>query len=438
MAGTARIFVESYGCAASSADSEMISGLVRNGGHALVGDPSQSDLNIIVTCSVKDATADRMIHRIRSLRSRPLVVAGCLPKAERGTVERHAGGASLLGPGSLGRTLQVVDSALAGRRQVALEDSGAPKVGIPKVRLNPAVGIIEIASGCMSECTFCQTKLAKGGLSSYRPGDIVRQARAEVGDGCREIWLTSTDNGCYGLDIGTDLPYLVDAVSGIPADFMVRVGMMNPMYVSGGRRRRLLDSFERSPKVFRFLHVPVQSGSDRVLREMGRGHTADTFREIAGEARARFGGGFTIATDVIVGFPAETREDFEMTMGLLEETRPDVVNLSRYSARPGTEAAARRDRVDVETVKRRSREAFGLIRRISEENNREWIGWTGRVLFDEVTQDGVKGRNFAYKPVYAAGGDGDGAGGTARVGQSRTVRITGATANTLRGEIMAS
>ena len=420
----ARIFVEAYGCSASFADSEMISGLVQNGGHTLVDDASESDLNIIVTCSVKDATANKMIHRIKSLESRPLVVAGCLPKAEADTVSRFAQNASMMGPNSLGRTLQVVDSTLGGMRQIALEDTDVSKVGLPKVRLNPAVGIVEIASGCMSECTFCQTKLAKGGLSSYRMGDIVRQVRAEIDDGCREIWLTSTDNGCYGLDIGTDLPELVNAVSAIPRDFMVRVGMMNPMYMPR-IRKRLIESLDSS-RVFKFLHIPVQSGSDRVLHDMKRGHTAETFRKAAREARERFRG-MTISTDVIVGFPSETEGDFEMTVELLEETRPDVVNLSRYSARPGTEAAGM-EQVDVAEVKRRSKAVFEQTNRISAENNKEWIGWRGEVLFDERADDGVKGRNMAYKPVFVRD--------SVEIGQSHTVEITGSGTKSLLGEIM--
>ena len=420
----ARIFVEAYGCSASFADSEMISGLVQNGGHTLVDDASESDLNIIVTCSVKDATANKMIHRIKSLESRPLVVAGCLPKAEADTVSRFAQNASMMGPNSLGRTLQVVDSTLGGMRQIALEDTDVSKVGLPKVRLNPAVGIVEIASGCMSECTFCQTKLAKGGLSSYRMGDVVRQVRAEIDDGCREIWLTSTDNGCYGLDIGTDLPELVNAVSAIPRDFMVRVGMMNPMYMPR-IRKRLIESLDSS-RVFKFLHIPVQSGSDKVLHDMKRGHTAETFRKAAREARERFRG-MTISTDVIVGFPSETEGDFEMTVELLEETRPDVVNLSRYSARPGTEAAGM-EQVDVAEVKRRSKAVFEQTNRISAENNKEWIGWRGEVLFDERADDGVKGRNMAYKPVFVRD--------SVEIGQSHTVEITGSGTKSLLGEIM--
>ena len=219
----AKIWVEAYGCSASFSDSEMISGLIVNGGHTLAENAEDSDLSVIVTCSVKDATASKMIHRIKESNSKPLVVAGCLPKAEKETVEKFAENASLLGPNSIGKTLQVIQSTLDGNKLIALDDSDISKVGLPKIRLNSAVGIVEIASGCMSECTFCQTKLAKGDLQSYRIGDIVRQVKTEISEGCSEVWLTSTDNGCYGFDINTDLPELVNTVSEIPEKFFVRV-----------------------------------------------------------------------------------------------------------------------------------------------------------------------------------------------------------------------
>ena len=419
----AKIFVEAYGCSASFADSEMISGLIVNGGHTLVESSSESDLNVVVTCSVKDATANKMIHRIKSLKSKPLIVAGCLPKAEKNTVEKFTEKASMLGPNSLGKTLQVIDSTLKGRKQIALEDSDLSKVGLPKIRLNPVVGIVEIASGCMSECTFCQTKLSKGDLSSYRLGDIVRQVQSEIKEGCKEVWLTSTDNGCYGFDIGTDLPTLVNSVSEIPEDFMVRVGMMNPMYMPR-IKEKLIESYENN-KVFKFIHIPVQSGSDKVLHDMKRGHTAGTFREIVKKLKSRFGE-FTISTDVIVGFPSETEEDFQKTIQLLDETEPDVVNLSRYSARPGTDAAEWKQ-IDVAEVKRRSKVIFEQINKISINNNKKWIGWKGKVLFDEKTDDGVKGRNYAYKPIFVQN--------KVDIGQSHIVEITDATMNTLLGKI---
>lgn len=419
----AKIFVEAYGCSASFSDSEMISGLILNGGHTLVESPLESDLNLIVTCSVKDATANKMIHRIKSLKSKPLVVAGCLPKAEQSTVEKFSKNASLLGPNSIGKTLQIIDTTLKGTKQIFLEDSDISKVGLPKVRLNPVVGIVEIASGCMSECSFCQTKISKGDLKSYRMGDIVRQVATEINDGCKEIWLTSTDNGCYGFDIGTDLPSLIDNVAEIPQEFKIRVGMMNPMYMVR-IKEKLVESFNND-KVYKFLHIPVQSGSNKVLNDMKRGHTSETFRDVVRKVKEKFPA-FTISTDIIVGFPTETKEDFEKTIDLLNETKPDIVNLSKYSARPGTEAAEW-IQIESEEVKKRSKLVFELMNKISMENNEKWIGWEGEVLFNEKTEEGIKGRNFAYKSIFV--------NNKVQIGQKAKVKIVGITKNSLLGQI---
>jgi len=421
----AKIWVEAYGCSASFADSEMISGLIVNGGHTLADSAFDSDLNLVVTCSVKDVTANKMIHRIKSLKSKPLVIAGCLPKAERHTVEKFSEKASLLGPNSLRKTLDVVNSTLRGKRRVELDDVDSSKVGLPKIRINPAIGIVEISNGCMSECTFCQTKLSKGDLTSYRIGDIVRQVKKEISEGCKEIWLTSTDNGCYGFDIDADLPSLVNSVCGIQEDFKVRVGMMNPMYMPR-IRDGLLKSFE-SDKVFKFLHVPVQSGSDKVLNDMKRGHTVKTFRDVSTKFRKKFPH-FTISTDVIVGFPTESKEDFEKTVDLIEETKPNIVNLSRYSKRPGTEAAEW-EQIQVSEVMRRSKIISDLIERISLENNQKWIGWKGKVLFDETAEGSVKGRNFAYKPIFVKDRIG--------IGEIHTVKITEAKTHSILGKIVS-
>ena len=423
----ARVWVEAYGCSASQADSEAISGIIEAGGHTLAPSHEEADAGVIVTCSVKDATASRMVHRMKSLSSKPLVVAGCLPKAEMRTVERFAGPrAGVIGPRTIGRAAEAVDAALAGERLVALGDTDGPRADMPRVRLNPVVGIVEIAAGCMSECSFCQTKLAKGGLRSHRIGDIVRQVREDVGDGCREVWLTSTDNGCYGLDIGAGLPELVGAVSEVPGRFRIRVGMMNPMYMP--RMRGGLLGAYASEKVYKFAHLPVQSGSGTVLAAMRRAHTAGTFAGACAAFRKRFGR-FTIATDVIVGFPGETDADFGATIDLLEETRPEIVNVSRYSARPGTDAAGM-EQVDAVTVRRRSRAASELAASISRRANAELVGSQCEVLFVEPSADGgLKGRDDRYRPVYV------GAGASAEPGQTRTVRVTGHTDHGLSGEL---
>ena len=225
------------------------------------------------------------------------------------------------------------------------------------------------------------------------------------------------------MDIGEDLPSLIEQVSQIRDDFRIRVGMMNPMFMPR-IRDDLLKSFEND-KVFRFLHVPVQSGSNDVLNNMKRGHTVETFKDVVRKFRTKFGS-FTISTDIIIGYPTETQENFEETIDLLKETTPDIVNISRYSRRPGT-VAAEMPQIDVTEVKRRSKQTTELINRISLENNRKWIGWKGDVLFDENLDGQVKGRNFAYKPIFV--------NEVAKIGQICTIKVVDATIHSLIGEI---
>ena len=420
----ANIRIEAYGCSASFADSEIISGLITNGGHTITQNPKDADLNLIVTCSVKDATASKMIHRMKTLSSRPLVVAGCLSKAEPNTVQKLVPKASLLGPNSLGSTLDVVNSALQGRKKISLNHDHFSKVGIPKIRLNPIVGIVEIASGCMSECTFCQTKLAKEELQSYRMGDIVRQIKQDITDGCKEIWLTSTDNGCYGLDINTTLPELIQNITEIPGDYKIRVGMMNPMYMAK-ISDELLKAYDDS-HIYKFLHIPVQSGSDKVLHGMKRGHTRNTFENIVKKFRSKFTD-MTISTDIIVGFPTEGREDLQDTITLLKNTRPEIVNLSKFSNRPGT-FANDLTQLDSQEIKRRSKQITEIINKISEDCNRKWLNRVEDVQFVEESTEGVRGRNFAYKSIYVKKG--------AKLGKQHRVKITKCTRHALYGNIV--
>ena len=248
----------------------------------------------------------------------------------------------------------------------------------------------------MSECSFCQTKLAKGRLRSYRIGEILRQIRSDIADGCKEIWLSSTDNGCYGKDIGSDLVHLLRSCCLIEGDYKIRVGMMNPMYLPC-MLKEMIEVFSANDKIFKFLHIPVQSGSDRILRKMKRGHTVKTYRNIVRAFRKALPE-ITIATDVIIGFPSETNEDFLKTIDLLKETEPDIVNSSKYSSRSGTEACKLKQ-VDSHIVKQRSEQIHKLIKEIGAKRNSIWKGWRGTVTIDEINGRNIQGRNYAYKPV---------------------------------------
>jgi MiaB-like tRNA modifying enzyme len=402
-----KVWVEAYGCSASIADSEMIGGLLKDGGYDIASSQAEGALSVIVTCSVKDTTEHRMVSRINYLTQsgKPLVVAGCLPKADRATVEMLSPAASILGPHSIERILDVASSALSGSRLVVLEDSSSDKINIPRLRVNPLVSIVEIASGCLSECTFCQTKLAKGWLRSYRVGDITRQIRNDIEAGCKEVWLSSTDNGCYGKDIGSDLVELLTACCSISGNFRIRLGMMNPMYLPG-MIDRLVDLFHESNKLFKFIHIPVESGSDAMLRKMKRGHTSAIFLHEVQALRRKMPE-MTISTDIIVGFPSETEDDFRQTLEVISKTEPDIVNISRYGARRGTESAMWADkRISSRVAKERSGRLHNLAKEISINRNSLWKGWEGDILIDEIGNSGIaQGRNYAYKPVMLPGGD---------------------------------
>jgi threonylcarbamoyladenosine tRNA methylthiotransferase CDKAL1 len=394
-----KVWIEAYGCSASIADSEMISGILKEAGYEITTKRSESALNLIVTCSVKDTTEHKMMSRIRTMvkSGKPLVVAGCLPKADKAKIESVSSSASLIGPNSIDRAPDAVRSALSGDRLVALKDSPVDKINIPRVRLNSVISIVEIANGCMSECTFCQTKIAKGWLRSYRIGDIVRQIKSDIQSGCKEVWLSSTDNGCYGRDIDSNLVDLLQACCSIEGDFKIRVGMMNPMYLPA-ILDRMVRLFCENDKLFKFLHIPVQSGSDRVLRKMKRGHTSKTFIDAVQAFREK-SPDMTISTDIIVGFPSETEDDFKQTVDLLERSEPDIVNISRYAARPRTEASGWKElKISSQVAKERSEYLHTLTRRIAKKRNSLWREWQGEIVIDEIGKV-IQGRNYAYKPV---------------------------------------
>ncbi|SPC34339.1 putative threonylcarbamoyladenosine tRNA methylthiotransferase [Candidatus Nitrosocaldus cavascurensis] len=391
-----KVWLEVYGCSSSLSDGEIIAGIIAGKGYELASNFDEADASIIVTCVVKDATANRMVERIKRLSSKPLVVAGCMAKAEPNRIRRFSPRASIVGPNAIDRVDTALASALDGKGIILL-DGSVQKVGLPKIRVNPVISMVQIGSGCLSECTFCETRIAKGRLTSYRIGDIVRQVREDVEQGCREVWLTSTDNGAYGRDIGTNLAELIKAVCSIDAEFMIRVGMMNPQYLPS-MLDDLIEAY-RDDKVFKFIHIPVQSGSDRVLRLMRRGHRASTFIDMVKRFRRELKL-CTIATDIIVGFPSESEEDFNASIDLLLEVEPDVVNVSKYSARPGTEAS-RMEQLSKQVINERSRVMHDVVSRVCYSRNLAWKGWEGAVLVDELTDTGgVQGRNFAYKPIY--------------------------------------
>lgn len=419
-----RVRIETYGCSMNKAASEVAAGLLSEKGYEISDDDS-SDAVVINTCTVKSPTETKIIRRLESLskENKTVVVAGCLPGTCPGLAERFPG-FSFVGTNVLDIP-DALDAAIKGRRIVKIGSSGCDP-GHRRKRDNPVIGVVPISQGCLGNCSYCLVKKARGNLVSFPADGIVKDVKCALLEGVREIWLTSQDCGCYGMDTGTTLPDLMRRVSSLDGEYMIRVGMMNPNHALTFLDE-LIEAY-KDPKVYKFLHIPVQSGDDMVLKDMNRFYKVDDFKKIIEEFRKEIPE-ITISTDVIAGFPTEDDSAFQRTLDLIEETRPDVLNISRFWLRPGTKAADMKQ-LHGRVTNQRSRKVAELFARIAPEKNKSWVGWTGKAL---VSEKGKRGdfcaRNYAYKPIILKDK-------RDIVGRTLNVRITDATKNDLRGEII--
>ncbi len=365
----------------------MIAEALRENGHAIVSDGDSADANLLVTCTVIAATERRMISRMKALAGtgKPLIVSGCMASAQPETVADVAPDATLVPPGDIVRLSDIFGGAHGRWR----EDGTA--IEPPN---NSVEAIVPIAQGCLGGCTYCITKLARGGLKSHRQEDILRRVERYLSAGYKEIWLTAQDSAAYGRDIGLTLADLVESVAGLAGDFRIRVGMANPQTCLP-ILEELIDAYS-SPKVYKFLHLPVQSGDDEILRAMGRSYSVDDFRRIVAAFRDAFPD-ISLSTDIIVGFPGETEKHFAASMSLIEEIRPDIVNVTRFSARPGTKAESMAGRAVGRQVKEWSRRMTASRFRISRQIN---SGYERRVLEAMTTEKGRDGTTLARTPEY--------------------------------------
>jgi threonylcarbamoyladenosine tRNA methylthiotransferase CDKAL1 len=396
-----QVFLKNFGCSSNVADGEVLAGCLVEAGFQLAKSESEADLIIYNTCAVKGPTENRIIDAIKNApKDKKIVVSGCLPKIsfERLLRETHFDGA--IGPAVGREIVDVVKRVLAGEKVTNLSAvKERPQLNLPTQKTNPVVSIVPVNYGCLGSCTYCCVILARGHLRSCSIKEVVERVRSDYACGAREFWITSQDTAAYGRDLCTDLADLLVELVKVEGDYRVRVGMMTPNMVTE-MQSRLITAFNDS-KIFKFLHLPVQSGDDTVLQYMRRFYTAEEFKRTVNTFRNEFPK-LTLATDVIVGFPGETEEAFQNTLRLLEEVKPDIVNVSKFFARPKTIAYRMKDGlVNKEETKRRSTAAAVLAKRLSAERNLRWVGWSGEILIDEKgkLEGSWVGRNFTYKPI---------------------------------------
>ncbi|MBW2977230.1 tRNA (N(6)-L-threonylcarbamoyladenosine(37)-C(2))-methylthiotransferase [Candidatus Woesearchaeota archaeon] len=395
-----KVFIKTFGCSLNQSDSEVMAGLLKKANFEIVKNSKEADLIIINSCTVKRPTEKRFFKYLEKVKEleKPIIIAGCIPQTDPEKVS----GYSLVGTSQINNIVEIVEETINGGLLVSLTEEKNQRLNLPKIRKNPVVEIIPISEGCLGEpCAYCKVKSARGDLKSYAKEDVLRQINHAVREGVKEIWITAQDTGCYGKDINESLPSLLKEVINIPGDFKIRLGMANPNHILEFLDK-LIEVY-KSEKMFKFLHVPVQSGNNDILKAMRRKYTVEEFKHIIKRFRKAIPD-ISIATDIICGFPGETEEQFDDSLKLIKEIKPDVLNRSRFWPRPKTEAADMEDQIHGKETKRRSQLITSIFHNISRMNNERWLDWIGEIIIDEKGKDGTFiGRNFAYKPVVVSG-----------------------------------
>jgi len=448
-----KVYLESFGCSASQASAEIMKASIGRLGHELLdfNTSDQAEVYICNSCTVKYTTEQKILYKLRSMNEKgvEVIVSGCMPEVQLEDILHVNPEAHILGINAISRLGDLLSLIEQRKKQGISGETGLELrtyepigfLNVPRERSNQNIHICQISQGCSFACSYCIVKSARGRLRSFSPEEILQDIRSAVSDGCKEIWLTSQDDGQYGMDFnkkivntglysdsdpvsdldsnsesnsdsyfrnmnannnsgielrGIRLPELLRMISTIPGDFKVRVGMMNPFSVLP-ILDDLVDAFD-SEKVFKLLHLPIQSASHSVLKKMNRMHKMDAVDTIIEKFRSRFED-LSLFTDIIVGFCDETDEDFQETVDWIKKYRPEKVNISRYSPRPRTKAFTFRN-LDSRIPVQRSRELHKVCEQIKLESKKEILGWQGKTFVSKYTELGdVLTRTDSYRPV---------------------------------------
>ncbi|HZX44695.1 MAG TPA: tRNA (N(6)-L-threonylcarbamoyladenosine(37)-C(2))-methylthiotransferase, partial [Candidatus Nanoarchaeia archaeon] len=326
-----QIYFQTHGCSTNQSESEVMMGLLADARFLIVQDAGEADILILNICTVKgEETALREIRKTsEAYPKKKLIVAGCLTKTILREARKIREDVNFISTHNIKSIVEVVEEILFGNVIEATGADSYKKINLPKLRSNSVVGIVPILSGCANYCSYCSVKYVKGKLLSYDIEDIEKEMAYCVDSGCKEIWVTSQDNAAYMLEREkiSKLPQLINKLTAIEGKYFIRIGMMNPGHLLD-ILEPMADAF-KSDKVFKFLHVPVQSGNDDILNLMKRNYRLADFKKIVEVFRKRVPN-LTLSTDIIAGFPTETEQQFNDSLELMKEIKPDVLNISRF------------------------------------------------------------------------------------------------------------
>ena len=333
------LYFETYGCHANQNSSEIMKGLVKQAGLNITQNEDFADLIVINSCIVKEPTQEKIRRRIQELlkKDKEIILAGCMPRLNQKRF-LNLENIYLLDSSQINNIIDLIqdiqnqtynsDKYLKQRKEI--------KSNLPKISNEKFIGINQISEGCLGECSYCIVKFAKGKLFSYPKEKIIESIKNDLQAGAKEIWLTSQDNTSYGNDDGKCLlPELLEEIINLNGKFKVRLGMMNPDNVL--KILPELVELYKSEKMFKFLHLPIQSGSNEILKSMKRKYKKEDVLKIIRKFKEQIPE-ITIATDIIIGFPGETDENWRETTDLIKEIKPEILNRSNFCVREGTEA----------------------------------------------------------------------------------------------------
>ncbi len=421
-----KFYIETYGCTMNKGEGEEIAATLREMGFLAAKDLEMANLLILTSCIVIKGTENRMLRRLEEFsRGRgQLLLTGCMADVFSKEVKARFPGIWIV---PTGKEEQIPTIRKLAFGLLEKTDQG------PRESCQEAAGgvgsfptfILPVSQGCLGSCSYCITRFARGKLKSYPQDELRRRFWKALVAGAREILVTSQDTGIYGRDIAFSLPKLLKELLGEKGSYRVRIGMMNPD--SASVIQEGLVSCFKDPRLYRFLHIPVQSGSDVILEAMGRNYRSGDFRKLISGLRGNLD--FTLSTDIIVGFPGESEGDFLESLELIRELEPDTVNITRFSERPGTRAANFPGKVHGWVTKDRSRRLTALVRELKQRKNQVFLGRDLEVLINKQSKSGlVQGRTSENKAVIIQE--------ELELGTFQNVRIVEAHENYLLGELV--
>ncbi len=425
-----RVYVETYGCQMNVADTELIMGLLGREGYASTDDPASADVMLVNTCAVRDNAEQRVIGRMGELKrhKRPgvvLGVVGCMAQRLGPALLEQAPHVDLVvGPDGYRGLPGLIAGAEDGRRSTDVEfREWEHYEDVPADRSVSASAFVTVQRGCDYRCTFCVVPMTRGPERSRKLGDVVAEVRRLSDGGVTEVTLLGQTVNSYqdGSHDFADLLRAVGAVSGIR-----RVRFTSPY--PNDFTDRVISAMAEVPEVCEHVHLPVQSGSSRLLKRMGRRYTRERYLTCVAQLREAIPG-LAITTDIIVGFPGETEDDFAETMSLVEAVDFDDAYTFRYSPRDGTGALRLPDPVPDDVAGERLERLIRLVREVARRKNVQLVGSTFEVLVEKPARRGdlLQTRTRNNKVVLVTGPE-------QWIGTYRTVRLTGTTGSTFSGE----